>query len=365
MRIRAEAAPDVSGTTGSPEGPWSKAGEASVGAAPPPATALDDAAGQIARWLVLVLAIDLLVTRFVVRLAMFIPKEGPAATISQLVGHLAAVTDTLVPVMGLLLLGMLLALAWRRADPGALVAGALTGLVALGGVLLLVVTPTPAFAAVTGAAVVAAAIVAGTALWRARASRTSRLGAVLLAIAVGLTGLRTVLVAWGGAGSGAGPGGSPAIGAAALEEVAFVAGAALLGVAGLSSAIRAHDPRLRRLLVVGAVVTVVVLVAWLRSPSQWDALMIWSIGLSGAVPVPIVAMAAGMAVPGLIALASSAPRMAVGAAIVLLAGSGLAASGLLLAGLLGLIVAATDGDADPGRPGAGSTSARVTGRAAP
>jgi hypothetical protein len=336
-----------------------------VGAAPPPAAAFDDAVGQIARWLVVVLAVDLLVTRFVVRLAMFIPKEGPAATVSQLGGQLAAVTDTLVAVMGLLLLGVLLALAWRRADPGALVAGALTGLVALGGILLLVVTPTPFFAAAVGAAVVAAAALAGIALWRTRASRIARLGAVLLATAVGLTGLRTVLVAWGGAGSGTGPGGSPALVAAALEEVAFVAGAACLGVAGLVTAVRARDPRRRRLLVTGAVVTVVVLVAWLRSPSQWDALMIWSIGLSGTVPVPIVAMAAGMAVPGLIALASPAPRMAAGAAIVLLAGSGLAASGLLLAGLLGLIVAATDSDADPGRPDAASTSARVTGRAAP
>ena len=76
--------------------------------------------------------------------------------------------------------------------------------------------------------------------------------------------------------------------------------------------------------------------------------MIWSIGLAGAVPAPFVAVALGLAVAGLPVLHRRVPALAVGASLVLVSGYDLAASGLVLAGLLGLIVVGSMPSPDPG-----------------
>jgi len=305
-----------------------------------------DLVGRIALWLLVVVGVDLLVTRFVVRLAMFIPKEEPLVTLAVIGGRVAAVTDTLVALMGVLLLGAFVVRARRLASMSATLAVLSVGLAAAGGFALLWVAPSPTLVALVGLAVAVGAAVVGTVAWRASSlAPAARVGTSLLALAIGCAGLRSVLAALGVGVSAIEPGGSAAVIVAAVGEVAFVAGAAVVGVAGLASARRLADPRLRWWLVLAAVVSGVVLMAWLRAPASWQELMIWSIGLTEAVPVPVTAVVAGVAVAGLLASRARTPRLARGVAIVLLAGSGLAASGLVLAGLLGLLVATTDGDA--------------------
>ncbi|MCZ7538284.1 MAG: hypothetical protein M5T61_21665 [Acidimicrobiia bacterium] len=76
--------------------------------------------------------------------------------------------------------------------------------------------------------------------------------------------------------------------------------------------------------------------------------------------MPAVALGMGLALAGLPSLHQRAPSAAVGAGIVLLAGYGLAASGLVLASLLGLMVAAC-GRAEPTASGTATATAERTG----
>jgi hypothetical protein len=79
--------------------------------------------------------------------------------------------------------------------------------------------------------------------------------------------------------------------------------------------------------------------------------VIWSLGLAGSAPPLVVALALGLGTAGVPLLARRAPAAAAGAAIAILAGHGLAASGLLLAALLGIVVAGTRPVGDAGPPG--------------
>jgi hypothetical protein len=286
---------------------------------------------RLAAWLLGAVALDLVLTRFVVRLAMFIPKGEPWATASAAVGRVGAAVDALVPIVGLLLLAALLVRAGRfgsRAERAVLVG---IGVVAAGGLALVVVPPTPGV--VLGLDVLVALIAAAAGIRLIGGPGLPRLasaGVAALAAAVALAACARAV--------GAVVGGPAGLAVDALGQLAFVLGAAVTGLAGVAS-VRWSGFARRRLAVAGVAAGILVLAAGDRAPLMWGALAIWSVGLAGAVPTVPVALALGLAVAGLPILHRWAPPAAVGASIVLLAGYGLAASGLVLAGLLGLVVA--------------------------
>lgn len=287
--------------------------------------------GRLARWLLLAVALDLVLTRFVVRLAMFVPKGEPWASLGAVLGRVGAAADALVPIVGVLLLGGLLL---RSGRVGGLLESAILigiGAVAAGGLALIAVPPTPTNVLALDVLVACLALAAGARLLRVR-DRLPRLalaGLASLAAALGL--------AAGARIAGAEVGGGAGLAVDALGQLAFVAGAALVGVAGAVDLPRSTAGARR--LAAGGLVALVIVAAGTGAPLMWGSLGIWSIGLTGVVPTPLVALAAGLAVAGLPALHRRAPAAAIGASVVLLAGYGLAASGLVLAGLLGLVVA--------------------------
>ncbi len=299
-----------------------------------------EAVDRLARWLLVAVGFDLIVTRFVVRLAIFIPKGEPWATASAILGRIGAATDALVPIVGLLLLGALLLRAGRLGDRAEQTILVLIAAIAVGGLALVRLPPTPLVA--LGLDLLVAVVAVGAALRIGRdvhAPRVARLGIVSLAAAIALAALGRMvdLAAVVAAPEGASPSGTPGIAIGALGQLAFVAGAALVGLAGVAGLVSPGAPR--RGLAIGLAAALVVLALGLRAPAIWGALAIWSVGLAGIVPVPAIALAIGLAVAGLPALHRRTPASAIGASIVLLAGYGLAASGLALAGLLGLVVA--------------------------
>ncbi len=314
-----------------------------VETAPQVARETEAAVERLARWLLAAVVLDLLVTRFVVRLAMFIPKGEPWASMARALGRVGAATDVLVPLVGVLLLGALALRVSRHGPVSARVAVAATGGVALGGFALVVLPPSPGL--VLGIALlvaVAAMAAAPRFLTIGPGPRMVRAGLLAVTAAIVLAASGTAL------GAGAALARHDPIGsgmAAVVAQVAFVTGAALLGVSGIRAG-RAAGAIPRRLVVAACLVTLVALAAWLRSAATWDSLSIWSVGLSGAVPGPLVALVLGLVIVGLPLLHRAAPMVAVGAATVLASGVGLAASGLVLSGLLGLIVAGTPGAPD-------------------
>jgi hypothetical protein len=283
----------------------------------------------VAGWLFAAVALDLLVTRVVVRLAIFVPKGEPWASASAALGRAGAVTDALVPIVAIVLLGALALDAGRgsRIDR-LLVAG--TAVVAATGLALVVATPAPPVAALTDALIAAVALVA-VAAWRPSAAVpvAARVGVWLLALALAAAALGR----WTAAG--------PVL--VGLGHAGFVGGAMLLGIAGLSTAVTGGWRRRDRAAVVaGLVIAATVLASDARASEHAGQLVIWSVGLAGVLPIAVVALAAGLAVAGLPALHRRTAHVAVGASIILLAGYGLAASGLVVAGLLGLLVARRD-----------------------
>jgi hypothetical protein len=162
----------------------------------------------------------------------------------------------------------------------------------------------------------------------------ARAGLASLALAVGLAAVARLVD-----GPAAGPALAPADGLAIGQagQVAFLGGAAAVGIAGLVAGRRGRGDLVPAGL--GVLLAAGILGFAARAPLMWGALAIWSSGLTGGVPAVLVAPALGLAVAGLPLLLRSRPRASVGTAIVLAAGYDLAASGLLLAGLLGLVVA--------------------------
>ena len=303
-----------------------------------------DPVDELARWLLVAMALDLFVTRFLVRLAIFVPKGEPWATVAAGLGRVGAATDALVPIVGLLLLGALLLRAGRlgsRAERAILVS--LTG-VAAGGLALVAFPPTPVVAIVLNLLVAATALGAAIRLFRdTRAPAIARLGLMSLggAFVVAALGRVSDLAGVLAGPTGGWPDGSAGLAAGTLGQICFVGGAGIVGIAGIAWNARLRlsgrpDPRLA---VAGVIAALVVLAAGSVAPATWGALAIWSLGLAGTTPVPVLALAAGLAVAGLPALYRRAPAAAMGGSIVLLAGYDLAASGLVLGGLLGLVVA--------------------------
>ena len=332
---------------------------------------------RIAGWLLAVVGLDLLVTRLLLRLAIFVPKSDAAAAVVGLVARVAAVADTLVPVVGLLLLGVLLASAGARRSPLAWQLGlvATTG-VAAGGLALTVLAPTPTGmigleGIVAAAALLFAALAVRAVRWvrvqadRAGAEALVRIGLAALGLATALAALARVVDA------AAALSGSPAVAEPSLAiflagELTFLAGAIALGVGGLLAAPAGSRP-VRIGVGAGILVALALAGASLAVPATGSILLIWSIGLvSGLVPLPLAALVAGLAAAGLVALASERRDLAVGLGVVLLAGYGLAASGLVLAGLLGLAVAGRAISADgPAQADGGPESSPVLTRQRP
>lgn len=318
-----------------------EAGAASVG---------HEAVDRLARWLLVAVALDLLLTRIVVRLAIFIPKGDPWATMSAALGRVGGATDVLVPIVGILLLGALLLRAGRLGSGLEQMMLAALTVIAVGGLALVRLPPTPSV--VVALDLLVAFVAAGAAIRLGRdrsAPLIARLGIVAVALATMLAAAGRALDASGALGTPGAPGAADtgwvsglAIGA--LGQIVFVAGAALVGLGGIVTG-RWSGPATRRYIGIGALVATVVLLAGTSAPLPLGAIAIWSVGLSGSIPLPILALALGLAVAGLPVLHRHSPALTVGAAVVLFAGYGLAASGLLLAGLLGLVVAAS-GDRD-------------------
>lgn len=336
-------------------------GVAGLAATPGRASSQGLTVERLARWLLVAVVLDLIVTRLVVRLAMFVPKEEPWATMARALGRLGAATDALVPIVGVLLLGALSLRAARSGGTAERVTVVAVCLAATGGFALVVVPPTPGVLLAIDLVVGVAAI--GAALGVARLPLGSvlvRSGLVALATALALTAGARALAVIEAIGWPIPSGWGAATGAVidVWAQLAFVTGAVLVGLAGVLEGRTSRSPsRTRAALAVG--VTMVLLAAWLRAPASWDSVAIWGFGLSGAVPSALVAVVVGLLLAGLPPLHRRMPMVAVGASTVLAAGIGLAASGLVLAGLLGLLVAASEDDVRPVGPD-GTTRPRVS-----
>jgi hypothetical protein len=298
----------------------------------------------LARLLLVAVALDLIVTRFVVRLAIFIPKGEPLATLSAALGRFGAATDAFVPLVGLLLLGSLLVRVGRtrrRREALTLVALAV---VAAGGFALIHLPPRPAVLLVLDSLVVAIAVETAFRVRDTPGTVVARVGFVALAAAVAFAAIGRAVNLSGVTG---GSSGTFALAIIAVGQLTFVCGAALVGLGGVLDFRKPGSDR-GRLVGVGVAAALVLLLAALRAPATSGAVVIWSIGLAGAVPAPFVAVALGLVVAGLPVLHRRAPALAVGASIVLVSGYDLAASGLVLAGLLGLVVVGSMPSPDPG-----------------
>lgn len=301
----------------------------------------------LARLLLVAVALDLLVTRLIVRLAIFVPKGEPWATISGGLGRFGAATDALAPLVGLLLLAALLLLAGRAGRRGEALILVALAVVAAGGFALIHLPSRPAVVLVLDSLVVTVAVGSAVRVCRAGGPIVARTGLVALAAATALAAIGHAVDL---AGILAGSSGASALTLLAVGQLAFVGGAALVGLAGVFAMMRPGEFRGRHI-AVGVSAALLAALAAAGAPATSGAIMIWSIGLTGAVPVLVVAVALGLAVAGLPTLHRKAPTLAIGASIVLCSGYGLAASGLVLAGLLGLVVAGSTQHSAPGPAG--------------
>lgn len=296
------------------------------------------AAPVIAGWLLAATAIDLFVTRLASRMTIYVPKDPALAGPASAVGRLAAFADALVPVFAVALLLALIAGAGSSGLSHRIGLAATAG-VAAAGVIAIAVPPSPWVGVATDVLVMAAlAAFAGPLLAGARRLGAGSAAVLALAGAAGLAALARLVESLGALPGG---GGLPFVetGLRGAGEVLFVLGAATAGWAGLRLARRAGSIP-RRVAGAGAVVAALLLAASALAPSMTGMILTWSLGLSGALPALAYAAAGGLAVAGLVALAGPRRETAIGLGIVLLAGNALSASGLLLAGLLGIAVAA-------------------------
>lgn len=292
----------------------------------------------IAGWLLVATAIDLFVTRLASRMTIFIPKDPALAGPAAAVGRLAAFADALVPVLAVALLVALIAGAGSGGTASRIGLAATAG-VAAAGIVAIAVPPSPWVGVATDVLVVAAlAAFAGPLLLGARRLGPGSAAVLALAGAAGLAALARLVESLGALPGG---GGLPFVetGLRWAGEVLFVLGAATAGWAGVRLARRAGSMP-RWVIGAGAIVAALLLAATALAPSMTGMILIWSLGLGGALPAVVYAAGGGLAVAGLLSLAGSRREAAVGLGTVLLAGNALSASGLLLAGLLGIAVAA-------------------------
>jgi hypothetical protein len=295
-------------------------------------------ASVVAGWMLAATALDLLVTRLASRLMIYVPKDPALAGPASVVGRLAAFADALVPVVGIVLLTILISGA-RSAGPSHRLGLAGTAGVAVAGLLAIVRAPSPWVGAVTDLLVIAALVGFAAPLVLGE-GRLKPLGAAVLALAgaAGLAALARLVEDLGAL--------APAVGLPVTEtglraagEVLFILGAVAAGWSGLGPARRAGTVP-RWAVGAGTLVAALLLAASAFAPSMTAMILTWSLGLSGALPAVFYAVPAGLAVAGLASLVGRRRGAAVGLGIVLLAGNALSASGLLLASLLGIAIAA-------------------------
>jgi hypothetical protein len=211
----------------------------------------------------------------------------------------------------------------------------------VGGVALAVAPAGPASRlALEFAFLVSAACLGGVAT--RHATGWLRLPVALVTVAAGLAVLARI-VDLGGVVSGVLI--APAAGLAmrSLAGWTLVMAAIVTGVVGLTSPAGLtprSGGRSRRWPLVGLVIGGVVLVACLAAPTTTGMLLEWSLGLGGELPLALIAVAIGLAVAGVPALARERRTAGLGLGLLLLCGNGLAASGLVLATLLGLALVA-------------------------
>lgn len=286
----------------------------------------------IARWLLLAVGLDLVVTRLVSRLAIFVPTDGPVAVVAGWIGRLAAISDTLVPIVAGLLLLALLFEARRRPARGPGRAGLLCATaLAVAGIAGLVTAPTPAITLTGQLLIIVAALLLALPGEGERGDRLADAGRRILILALACGALSRAGAAAAALGGKPFPV-DPTLSLVTAGELAFVAGAAAVGIAGISRA-TGHARS------VGLAIAALLIAPALFAPGMTGILLTWSLGLTGLLPLPLYAIVAGLAVTGLVGLSSDRSARATGLAIVLLAGNAPAASGLLLASLLGLAVA--------------------------
>ncbi len=308
---------------------------------------MSPASTTIARWLLVAVALDLVVTRLLLRLAIYIPKDPFVGAIAGLVARAGAVVDTALPLLGAVLLASLLLDAGRARALGIRTAGLLLA-AAVGAVgIAAIVLPRTPIAVFTGQLLV---LVATCLLGAASAGRS------LVGVAGALLGVSLALGALGrllAAGEVLAATDLAADSNAALVtagELAYLAGAAAVALAGLSALVASRRsarlsvrpaafPAVRGWLVAGAAIGVLVVVPAVVAPATTGILLTWSLGLNSVVALPVYGLLAALLVAGTGGLAGK-PAAASGLGIVLLAGNAPAASGLVLAALLGLAVSA-------------------------
>lgn len=315
-------------------------------------------------WLAVALAVDLVVTRFLLRLAVFVPKSELAAAVVGPIARLGAIVENLVALLALVTLGLLVGAAVSRghgptafAPPSSAVwriGLAATIVVAVGGLVLLVAPPDPILVAGLGASLVVAVLGFGPSGLAGR-TRLEALGLGLLAGSLLATGLGRGLAA----GSSLAPGvlvsrvgaaafepdhASPALLAVLGGQLAFAGGALAVGLAGLRAGGRRGTGW--RWLLLGILVSSVALVAVGRAPMTSGMLVIWTLGLSGVVPLGVVAAGLGFVVAGLGHSLTVDRHRALGPTLIVLAGATPATSSLVLAALLGLALSGARSDVD-------------------
>jgi hypothetical protein len=286
---------------------------------------------QLASALAVVLGLDLLVTRVLLRLAIFVPKDPAVAGAVELAARAGALVETLAVLFALTLIVLLV--MEPDGSPIRRLGLACAAAVGASGLMLLAVPISPAGLLVIEGAVLGAAVCLGTAVAMAAGQTPLRLGVIALAAALALAALSRMTSGLGAIGevqwSGALGSGLATAGAAG-----YLAGGLILASAGF----RARGPA--RHWVPWAVAGVLVALGlgglFLIAPRTGGQLLIWSLGLQPILPLPVLALLAGLIVAGVGMLQGRAT----GPAMILLAGYGLTASYLGLAGLLGLALTA-------------------------
>lgn len=310
----------------------------------------------IAGWLVAILVVDLLVTRLLLRLAIFIPKEAAVADIVGFVARAGAMIETLAALVAIAaVLAMLAPGAAPASRTSWRIGVALTAGIGAAGLIGVVTPLTVTTAVIVDGLVVGAALALLIANLRTHASRPLLVSLVALAASIVLAAaarIATNLAVGGVDGLGTLPG--PLTTAA---QLAFVAGALAAGLTGLAGGLRRRrtvatgietgpSRRSRRPdgpLLAGLAVGLGWASLTFFAPATSQQLLIWSLGLQPVLPPVVLALLAGTAVAGLgrLAAGSGSGRLpALGIGLVLAAGHGLPASYLLLSGLIGLGVAA-------------------------
>ena len=305
------------------------------------------------RWLLLALVLDLSITRLSLRIAIFLPKGAVVADVVGAFARVGAVVENVLVLVALVALGALFAESGGRAGSAWKAGLVLTAGVAIGGLLSHWQAPSPVVSAALGALTVGAALLLAVPAVRAAARDPYAVAILALAGAASLP----ALAALGGAGAAAsGAASAPGLGLAltTVGGVVFLIGVVLASALGVRAIVRPGGPGIAavgaRWVAAGFAIGLALGLAALAAPQTAGLLLIWGLGLPSMFLLPLYGVGAAIAIVGLRGAWLFRPRLAAGVAVVALAGYGLASSGLVLAGLIGIALAAEaleEADASP------------------